>query len=95
MRQIPLEFGEVARDYRHVEASKNYLLWLAVEQETKCGLKTAFRRMLTGCQSLVSFAGYRDVVTGLALSFTNNHFEIETATLAYAPAIKPTSLWDL
>ena len=35
MRQLPLEFGEVTRDHRHVEASENRLLWLAVEQETE------------------------------------------------------------
>ena len=35
MRQLPLEFGEVTRDHRHVEASENQLLWLAVEQETE------------------------------------------------------------
>ena len=41
MRQLPLEFGEVTRDHRHVEASENQLLWLAVEQETEGRLKTA------------------------------------------------------
>jgi hypothetical protein len=38
--------------------------------------------MLTGRQPLACLARYRDMVTSLALSFTNNHLEIETAILA-------------
>src|SRR5262249_1789357 len=69
-RQLSLEFGEVTRDHRGVEASKNRLLRLAVEQEAEGRLETAFRRMLPGCQPLAHLSRYRHVVTGLTLSFT-------------------------
>ena len=85
MRQLPLEFGKVTRDHRHVEASENRLLWLAVEQETEGRLKTALGRMLAGRQPLAHFTRHRDVVTSHALSFTNDHFEIERDALANAP----------
>ena len=85
MRQLPLEFGEVTRDHRHVEASENRLLWLAVEQETEGRLKTALGRMLAGRQPLAHFTRHRDAVTSYALSFTNDHFEIERDALANAP----------
>jgi hypothetical protein len=57
-RQLSLEFGEVTRDYRRVEASENRLLRLAVEQEAEGRLETAFRRMLVS-RSHIS----RDIVT--------------------------------
>src|SRR3954468_5741595 len=79
-----LEFGEVTRDHRQVEASENRLLWLAVEQETEGRLQTALGRMPAGRQPLAHFTRHRDVVASLALSFTNDHFEIERAALANA-----------
>ena len=84
MRQLPLEFGEVTRDHRHVEASENRLLWLAVEQETEGRLQTALGRMPAGRQPFAHFTRHRDVVTSHALSFTNDHFEIERDALANA-----------
>jgi hypothetical protein len=41
--------------------------------------------MLAGRQLFAHFTGHRDVVTSLALSFTNDHFEIERTALANAP----------
>jgi hypothetical protein len=43
--------------------------------------------MLAGRQPLAHFTRHRDVVTSLALSFTNDHFEIESAALANAPDV--------
>jgi hypothetical protein len=40
--------------------------------------------MLAGRQPFAHFTRYRDVVTSLALSFTNDHFEIERAALLNA-----------
>src|ERR1700716_2860801 len=60
-------------------------LWLAVEQETEGRLKTALGRILAGRQPLAHFTRHRDVVTSHALSFTNDHFEIERDALANAP----------
>src|SRR5262245_29490512 len=85
MRQFTLEFGEVARDHRHVEASEYRLLWLAVEQESEGCLKAAFRRMVPARQPVAHFTRHRHVVTSLAPSLANDHFEIERATLANAP----------
>src|SRR5215469_4709578 len=85
MRQLLLEFWEVARDHRHVEASENRLLWLAIEQKTEGRLKTALGRMFAGHQPLAHFTGHGDMVTSLARSFTNDHFETERAALANAP----------
>ena len=55
MRQFTLEFGEVARDLRHVEASENQLLWLAVEQESEGRLKAALWRMVPARQPVAHF----------------------------------------
>src|SRR5215813_1166943 len=85
MRQLLLEFWEVARDHRHVEASENRLLWLAIEQKTEGRLKTALGRMFAGHQPLAHFTGHGDMVTRLARSFTNDHFETERAVLTNAP----------
>ena len=41
--------------------------------------------MLAGRQPLAHFMRHRDVVTSHALSFTNDHFEIERDALANAP----------
>jgi len=70
MRQLLLEFWEVARDHRHVEASENRLLWLAIEQKTEGRLKTALERMFAGHQPFAHFTGHGDMVTRLARSFT-------------------------
>src|SRR5262245_7732417 len=85
MRQFTLEFGEVAQDHRHVEASEYRLLWLAVEQESEGCLKAALRRMVPARQPVAHFTRHRDVVTSLAPCLANHHFEIERATLANAP----------
>src|SRR5262245_4313106 len=85
MRQFTLEFGEVARDHRHVEAPEYRLLWLAVEQESEGCLKAALRRMVPARQPVAHFTRHRDVVTSLAPCLANDHFEIERATLASAP----------
>src|SRR5262245_45787454 len=85
MRQFTLEFGEVARDHRHVEASEYRLLWLMVEQESEGCLKAALRRMVPARQPVAHFTRHRDVVTSLAPSLAKDHFEIERATLAHAP----------
>src|SRR5260370_32202241 len=84
-RQLWLEFGEVARDHRRVEASENRLLRLAVEQEAEGRLETAIRRMLPGCQPLAHLSRHRHVVTGLTRSFTDDHLEIERVALGNAP----------
>src|SRR5262249_55950567 len=78
---LPLELGEVARDHRYIEASENRLLWLAIEQETEGRLKTALGRMFAGHQPLAHFTGHGGMVTSLARSFTNDHFETERAAL--------------
>src|SRR5262245_14238196 len=85
MRQLLLEFWEVARDHHHIETSENRLLWLAIEQETEGRLKTALGRMFAGHQPLAHFTGDGDMVTSLARSFTNDHFETERVALANAP----------
>src|SRR5262245_61709659 len=79
MRQFTLEFGEVAQDHRHVEASEYRLLWLAVEQESEGCLKAALRRMVPARQTVAHFTRHRDVVTSLAPCLANDHFEIERA----------------
>ena len=85
MRQLPLEFGEVTRDHHHVEASKVGFLWLSVEQERMADFKTALGRILASRQPLAHFTRHRDVVASPALSFANDHFEIENDALANAP----------
>src|SRR5215813_12979067 len=87
MRQLLLEFWEVARDHRHVEASENRLLWLAIEQKTEGRLKTALGRMFAGHQPLAHFMGHGNMVTRLARSFTNDHFETERAALTNAAGL--------
>jgi hypothetical protein len=76
LRELPLEFGEVARDHRHVEASENGFLRLAVEQESEGCFETALRRMLAR-QLLASFSRHRDVVMGLPISLPDDHLEFK------------------
>src|SRR5262249_19091187 len=45
-RHLPFELGEITRDRRHVEASEDGFLWLAVEQEPEGCLEAALRCML-------------------------------------------------
>ena len=84
-RALTLEFGEVARDHRGVEASENRLLRLAIEQEAEGRLETAFRRMLAGCQPLAHLSRHRHAVTGFTASFTDDHLEIQRVALGNAP----------
>jgi len=83
MRQLLLEFWEVARDHRHVEASENRLLWLAIEQKTEGRLKTALERMFAGHQPFAHFTGHGDMVT--PAPSRNDPFETERAALTNAP----------
>src|SRR6516165_3076287 len=85
MRQLLLEFWEVTRDHRHVEASENRLLWLAIEQKTEGRLKTALERMFAGHQPFAHFTGHGDMVTRLARSFTKRPLRNERAALTNAP----------
>jgi hypothetical protein len=52
--------------------------------------------MLAGRQSLTGLLGHRDVVTGLALPFADDHLEFERIALASAPDldhIDPLHQW--
>src|SRR6516225_10855599 len=82
---LPLELGEVARDRGHVEAPEDRFLGLAVEQEPERHLDTAFWRMLPRRQPLAHLSRHGDVVTGLALSFTDDHIENERVVRGSAP----------
>src|SRR5438128_3670544 len=70
---LPLELGEVARDRGHVEAPEDRFHGLAVEQEPERHLDTAFWRMLPRRQPLAHLSRHGDVVTGLTLSFADDH----------------------
>src|SRR5258708_33028286 len=89
---LPLELGEVARDRRHVEASEDRFLWLAVEQEPEGRFETALRRMLACRQPLAHLSRHRDVVTRLALSLTDDHLENERAALGSEPDLDHVDL---
>src|SRR6516225_7504797 len=91
-RHLPLELGEVARDRRHVEASEDRFLWLAVEQEPEGRLETALRGMLARRQPFAHLSRHRDVVTSLVLSFTDDHLENERVMLGEAPDLDHVDL---
>ena len=84
-RYFPIEFGEIARDHRQVEASENRLLRLAVEQEAERRLDKTLGRVLPACQPIARLARHRDVVTGLTPSFTDDNLEIERVVLCNSP----------
>src|SRR6516165_5923993 len=84
MWHFSLELGEVARDRRHVEASENRFLRLTVEQEPEGRFETALRRVLARRQPLAHLSRHRDVVMGLALSFSDDHLENERVVLGSA-----------
>src|SRR5499426_1355889 len=92
MWHLPLELGEVARDHRHVEASEDRFLWLAVEQEPEGRLDTAFRCMLARRQPLAHLSRHGDVVTSLALSFADDYVENERVVLGSAPDLNHVDL---
>src|SRR5438128_2270569 len=89
---LPLELGEVARDRGHVEAPEDRFHGLAVEQEPERHLDTAFWRMLPRRQPLAHLSRHGDVVTGLTLSFADDHLKNERVVLGSAPDLNHLDL---
>jgi len=74
----------MVRYHHHIEASKNRLLRLAIEQETEGRVETLFRTMLAASQSFPRRLGHRDVVAGLASPVAHDHLEIRGISLGNA-----------
>src|SRR5262249_42538303 len=91
-RQLALEFGEVARDHRHVEAPEDRLLRLAVEQEAERRLDAALRRMLAAGEPLEGLLPHRDAVTRLPLALGDQPLKFERLARADAPNLDHVDL---
>src|SRR5258708_22008200 len=88
----PFELGKVAQNRGHGEAPEDRFLGIAVEQEPECPRDTVFWRMLPRRQPLAHLSRHGDVVTGLTLSFADDHLKNERVVLGSAPDLNHVDL---